>query len=587
MLARVSRRAALAHRSRLLPAPAPALLHSAVPALAVPVRSLGRAVLGVGLASTFAASLLALQPQPVLPPLPPAPVLAPPSLAELAPRCVQLMVLFCPLSLLAPLAYLLPRLRASFYALLTLTLARAGPAFTKWGQWAATRPDLFPPLLCAALSRLHSSVPAHSYQATQRAVSLAFGAPVHELFELFEKTPVGSGSIAQVHRAVLRSQDGAPGLEVAVKVRHPGVEQRMRTDFAILGRLASALELLPAFDGLRVRETLAQFAHVVSAQVRLDCEGRNLLQLRRNFARAPQIGAGFPMPHVHYIAHGVLVESFEPGMPLEGAVASARTAAALHASLRAHALAHGLPVPPLPPRCETSLSADEASRVVRAGKEAYLQMLLVDNFIHADLHPGNILLRQTPGRWPRLTLVDAGMVDRLSRDESNAFVGLFRAMGDGDGRAAARALLACGELRVSEGGASGALSIADVARHAAFEDSLDALFGKHCRGFRTGADVGAVLRATLGALREHRVRLDGRAAAALVNLLCVESFAAALDPQYSLLDGSELLLRAHGALGSDALGVAAAAAAPALAALRAADELLTCRLPFVARGAFA
>lgn len=72
------------------------------------------------------------------------------TLAELLPRGCQLALLFSPLALLAPLATLLPSARALFYRLLTWTLARAGCAFIKWGQWAAVRPDLFPPDMARA-----------------------------------------------------------------------------------------------------------------------------------------------------------------------------------------------------------------------------------------------------------------------------------------------------------------------------------------------------------------------------------------------------------------------------------------------------
>jgi len=108
---------------------------------------------------------------------------------------------------------------------------------------------------------------------------------------------------------------------------------------------------------------------------------------------------------------------------------------------------------------------------------------------------------------------------------------------------------------------------------------VGALFATHCRGFRSGADVGAVLRATLAAMRAHRVSLDGRAAASLVNLLCIESFAAALQPRHSLLDGSEVQLRAYALLGGTGLGALSAALSPGLAACRRLDEALRWGLP--------
>ena len=92
-------------------------------------------------------------------------------------------------------------------------------------QWAATRPDLFPPDICKALTKLHSGAPSHSYAFTRHAIEHAFKRDMDDIFADFEVAPVASGSIAQVHRGVLNT-GGAfgstfkPGTVVAVKV-HP------------------------------------------------------------------------------------------------------------------------------------------------------------------------------------------------------------------------------------------------------------------------------------------------------------------------------------------------------------------------------
>lgn len=88
------------------------------------------------------------------------------------------------------------------------TLETLGPAFIKWGQWAATRRDVFPPDLCKELERLHSNAPQHSLQFTQAAIREAFAGGIDDLFQHFEEEPVASGSIAQVYRARL-SEKGA------------------------------------------------------------------------------------------------------------------------------------------------------------------------------------------------------------------------------------------------------------------------------------------------------------------------------------------------------------------------------------------
>jgi len=102
-------------------------------------------------------------------------------------------------------------------------------AFIQWGQWAATRPDLFPGDLCAELARLHTGAPRHGFAHTRAAVEGAFRRPLAELFDEFDAAPVASGSIAQVHRAVLSAR-GASGSCYA-----PGARPRARLESARTG----------------------------------------------------------------------------------------------------------------------------------------------------------------------------------------------------------------------------------------------------------------------------------------------------------------------------------------------------------------
>ena len=97
----------------------------------------------------------------------------------------------------------------SIVQLMRWTLERAGPAFIKWGQWAATRPDLFPQDICRELAKLHTKAPQHSFAATKRIVEAALGARLSDIFVFFHPAPVASGSIAQV---------GAPTLHAPCRV---------------------------------------------------------------------------------------------------------------------------------------------------------------------------------------------------------------------------------------------------------------------------------------------------------------------------------------------------------------------------------
>ena len=105
-----------------------------------------------------------------------------------------------------------------------------GPTFIKLGQIASTHPELLPKEYCDALGKLRTKVEPLDIGTVKSQIEKELGAPVEELFAEFDENPVGSASIAQVHRAVL--PDGST--EVAVKVQRPGVIGTVTNDLAVL-----------------------------------------------------------------------------------------------------------------------------------------------------------------------------------------------------------------------------------------------------------------------------------------------------------------------------------------------------------------
>ncbi len=144
-----------------------------------------------------------------------------PSRLALLRRGLYLLYLFSAAILTAFLALISERFRSPYwYRMITCAISRAGAAFIKWGQWASARPDIFPEELCVTLAMLHSYAPKHSFAFTKQAIEEAFGKPLEETFDAFDPEPIASGSIAQVHAAVMK------GRRVAVKVRHQGLRNR-------------------------------------------------------------------------------------------------------------------------------------------------------------------------------------------------------------------------------------------------------------------------------------------------------------------------------------------------------------------------
>lgn len=230
-------------------------------------------------------------------------------------RAVYLAILFLPCIAMAPFAGPLSvKFRNTWLYVVRLTLEKAGPAFIKWGQWAATRPDLFPQDLCRELATLHAKAPAHSFAFTRMTIERAFGRKLPEIFSNFEEEPIASGSVAQVHRATLKYRYPGQEIEpivVAVKVRHPSVADAIRRDFVLLNFLAKILKFVPTLKWSRLEESIQQFAVFMMSQVDLAREAAHLSRFIYNFRRWKDVS--FPRPLYPLVHPDVLVETYEQG----------------------------------------------------------------------------------------------------------------------------------------------------------------------------------------------------------------------------------------------------------------------------------
>ena len=166
-------------------------------------------------------------------------------------------------------------------------LERCGAVFIKLGQWAATRPDLFPHEVCDQLAKLQANVRPHSYAASVAACKENFGAnltaPDGRRLVIDEQV-LGSGSMGQVHHGLVVAPDGAQ-TEVAIKVLHPDIHARVNMDLTLLYCLAATITRIPysELQWLSIPEMLVQFAEFMSSHLNLVQEGANMTKFRKNF----------------------------------------------------------------------------------------------------------------------------------------------------------------------------------------------------------------------------------------------------------------------------------------------------------------
>lgn len=296
-------------------------------------------------------------------------------------------------------------------------LEELGPTFVKLGQVLSRRPDLVPRSYAKELEKLQdraAPVPFRAIRAQLTARCICSEQLRHEthdphclhclaldeVFESFDKTPVAAASLAQVHRARFQ------GKAVAVKILRPGVLDRINTDLAVLRRFRRLmLRGLGLAGSVDPREFFDEFRRRLQAELDLAVEGLNIDRFRD--LRDPGGRVTAPRVFWEFRRSDILVMEFAEGRAISTASGLARA---------------------------------RRRRLAQAVVRDYLKQILIDNFFHADPHPGNLLLAE----GDTLVYLDFGAVGSLTAPVRAGMRQLFRSMLDGDADRAVRAVLALG-----------------------------------------------------------------------------------------------------------------------------------------------
>lgn len=281
-------------------------------------------------------------------------------------------------------------------------LEALGPTFVKIGQALSTRPDFVPAPYLAALERMQDAVAIIDAVTMRDIIESELGVHINKLFATFNDTPIGSASLSQVYSATLR--DGRP---VAVKVQRPDVAAALREDLDLLSRLAGTIGMVS--DTSRrygFSEWIGEFRKTLSDELDYRREAENLEQFARNLEDYPRISV--PKPIWDYSTARVLTMELVIGDKVTKI-----------SELR---------------RIDPAESLGEvASDLVRA----YLDQVFVHGLIHADPHPGNVLV--TPDG--HLSLLDLGMVAHVPPRMRDQLLKLLLAIVDGRGEQAAETFI--------------------------------------------------------------------------------------------------------------------------------------------------
>ena len=388
----------------------------------------------------------------------------------------------------------------------TSLLEDLGPTFVKMGQIAANRSDVIPPAYADAFKRLRADVPPMPFSTVLVTIEESLGHPWRETFSCIEEKPLGSASIAQVHRARIAPHAvgdagagtgaaAAPlpadapkaGSYVAIKVRRPHVVEQMTQDLALIRQAVALVGLTRATDGIKLSldDLVTELERTTRQELDFCVEQHNLVRFRQFLDDQP--GVESPRPYPHLSSDDVLVMDFVEGPMINDVPA-----------LRAMGL--------------------DPAKLGQRLAESFVTQIVDNGFFHADPHPGNILVRGDDIVW-----IDLGMVGQLSALERALIGRMFRAVAENDPYALMEALL--GAVR-SEG----------PVNHGRLLSQLGNLLVSYTTVNLADINVGSALMDVFGVLQTQNLALPPSFTLLARGMVTIEGVLVDIAPDTSVID---------------------------------------------------
>ncbi len=375
-------------------------------------------------------------------------------------------------------------LRSPRGARLREALESLGPIFVKFGQVMSTRRDLLPLDIANELARLQDRVPPFDSDVAIAIIEKAFGRPIAQIFESFERQPVASASIAQVHFATLPG-----GREVAVKVLRPNMLPAIEKDLALMHMMAGWVEGLSA-DGKRLkpREVVGEFDKYLHDELDLLREAANAAQLRRNMQNLnlvliPEMVWDFCMPDVMVMQR-----------------------------------MNGVPISQIERLRDAGV---DMKKLARDGVTIFFTQVFRDGFFHADMHPGNIQVSLDPATFGRYISLDFGIVGTLTEVDKEYLAQNFSAFFQRDYKRVA-------ELHIESGWVPPQTRVDEL--ESAIRACCEPYFDRPLREI----SLGMVLMRLFQTSRRFHVEIQPQLVLLQKTLLNIEGLGRELDPDLDL-----------------------------------------------------
>ena len=371
-------------------------------------------------------------------------------------------------------------------------LEELGPTFVKFGQILSLRGDLLPAELIIELEKLQDSVAPVSFEEIMGVLKKALGEPLEDIFSVIEDEPLAAGSLAQVHRAVLKEED----IPVALKIRRPDIVRTVEIDLQILEGaapyLCEHLEFARTYDFVNLVKELKR---ALLRELNFTLEARNMQIVSKNMAGEKDV---------------IIPEVYESWT---------------RSSVLTMDLIEGVKLKDLKPGNIT-----EREQLAQIGLRVVVKQVLENGFFHADPHPGNFLIVDDK----ELCLIDWGVVGILPSETRYELVALISAIVDMEAEKVF-------DILVSLTGAN----VAQINERLMLRDILEILHLYH--SVTVGKlDLGQLLMDLNNMLRTHHLKLPSDLALMFKAMVTVEGTARRFYPELDVIAEIEPFIRRLG-----------------------------------------
>lgn len=362
-----------------------------------------------------------------------------------------------------------------------MALEELGPTFVKMGQILSTRPDLLPLEFIRQLSRLQDNVPPFAFELVRDAVEKDLGAPLGKTFKEFEKSPLASASIGQVHRAQLVN-----GEKVIVKVQRPDITRMIEVDLEIMLHLATLMERhLKAMEIHRPTRVVEEFARTLEMELDYTLEA----------AHAERFAAQFLGERTLYVPKVFRNATTKRILTME--------------------YVEGIKASELDKLEKAGL---DTRKIARRGFDLILKQIFIHGFFHADPHPGNVFI--LPNNI--ICFLDFGMMGRIGTQPREHFADLIMGIVRRDETKTASALMTLTTPDVET-------DVSGLEREVA--QFIDKYFYRPLRDL----EMGKLLKNLVEMTTKHRLRIPPDLFLMLKALATEESLGKALDPDFDAI----------------------------------------------------